>query len=72
MLANLIQEAGISDGVVNIITGRKAGPLLVDHPDIRMISVTGSTEVGQNIMRTDANTIKWLRFTVLIDLPHKG
>ena len=58
MLANLIKEAGIPDGVVNIITGRSAGRLLVEHPDIRMISVTGSTEVGQSIMRTAANTIK--------------
>lgn len=58
MLANLIKEAGIPDGVVNIITGRGAGHLLVEHPDIRMISVTGSTEVGQNIMRTAAGTIK--------------
>ncbi len=58
MLAELVKEAGIPDGVVNIITGRSAGRLLVEHPDIRMISVTGSTEVGQNIMRTAAGTIK--------------
>jgi betaine-aldehyde dehydrogenase len=58
MLADIIKEAGIPDGVVNIITGRSAGRLLVEHPDIRMISVTGSTEVGQSIMRTAANTIK--------------
>ncbi len=58
MLADLIKEAGIPDGVVNIITGRSAGRLLVEHPDVRMISVTGSTEVGQNIMRTAAGTIK--------------
>ena len=58
MLADIIKEAGIPDGVVNIITGRKAGQWLVEHPDIRMISVTGSTEVGQTIMKTAANTIK--------------
>ena len=58
MLADIIKEAGIPDGVVNIVTGRKAGQLLVEHPDIRMISVTGSTEVGQTIMKTAANTIK--------------
>lgn len=60
MLGELIKEAGIPDGVVNIITGRKAGQLLVEHPDIRLISVTGSTEVGQTIMRTAAGTIKRL------------
>jgi betaine-aldehyde dehydrogenase len=58
LLADIIQEAGIPDGVVNIITGRNAGRLLVEHPDVRMISVTGSTEVGQSIMRTAADTIK--------------
>ena len=58
LLAELIKEAGIPDGVVNIITGRSAGRLLVEHPDVRMISVTGSTEVGQSIMRTAANTVK--------------
>ena len=58
MLADIIKESGIPDGVVNIITGRKAGQLLVEHPDVRMISVTGSTEVGQTIMKTAANTIK--------------
>lgn len=58
MLADIIKEAGVPDGVVNIITGRSAGRLLVEHPDIRMISVTGSTEVGQSIMRTAADTIK--------------
>lgn len=60
MLAELIKEAGIPDGVVNIVTGRKAGQLLVEHPDVRLISVTGSTEVGQNIMRTAATTVKRL------------
>jgi betaine-aldehyde dehydrogenase len=58
MFAELTKEAGIPDGVVNIITGRNAGRLLVEHPDVRMISVTGSTEVGQIIMRTAANTVK--------------
>ncbi|MGA8054115.1 MAG: gamma-aminobutyraldehyde dehydrogenase [Burkholderiales bacterium] len=58
MLAELTKEAGIPDGVVNIVTGRNAGRLLVEHPDVRMISVTGSTEVGQTIMRTAASTIK--------------
>jgi betaine-aldehyde dehydrogenase len=58
MLAELTKEAGIPDGVVNVVTGRQAGRLLVEHPDVRMISVTGSTEVGQTIMRTAADTVK--------------
>lgn len=59
-MGELIKEAGIPDGVVNIITGRKVGQLLVEHPDIRLISVTGSTEVGQSIMRTAAGSVKRL------------
>jgi betaine-aldehyde dehydrogenase len=59
-LAELFAEAGIPAGVVNIVTGRKAGQALVEHPDVRMISVTGSTEVGQSIMRNAAGTVKRL------------
>jgi betaine-aldehyde dehydrogenase len=60
LLADIIAEAGIPPGVVNIVTGRGAGQALVEHPDVRMISVTGSTEVGQSIMRAAAGTIKRL------------
>jgi betaine-aldehyde dehydrogenase len=58
LLAEIIAEAGIPPGVVNIISGRSAGRLMVAHPDIRLISVTGSTEVGQAIMRSAADTVK--------------
>ncbi|NWF63874.1 MAG: gamma-aminobutyraldehyde dehydrogenase [Chloroflexi bacterium] len=59
MLAELIKEAGIPDGVVNIITGgNDAGQALVEHPDIRMVSLTGSTGTGKKVMRTAADTLK--------------
>lgn len=47
-------------GVVNIITGsgREVGEFLVRHPDVRMIAFTGSTEVGQQIMRRAADDMK--------------
>ncbi len=47
-------------GVVNIISGsgREAGDFLVTHPDVRMVAFTGSTEVGQQIMRQAANDLK--------------
>lgn len=47
-------------GVVNIVTGsgREIGDFLVRHPDIRMIAFTGSTEVGQQIMRQAAEDMK--------------
>src|SRR5687768_7772034 len=59
MLAELAQEAGIPDGVFNVITGgNETGQALVEHPDVRMVSLTGSTGTGKKIMQTAANTLK--------------
>jgi betaine-aldehyde dehydrogenase len=59
MLAELFQAAGIPDGVVNVVTGgNETGQALVEHPDVRMISLTGSTATGKKIMATAANTLK--------------
>ncbi len=59
MLADLIAESGIPAGVVNIITGgNDAGQALVEHPDVRMVSLTGSTATGKKIMKTAADTLK--------------
>ncbi len=59
MLAELTKEAGIPDGVVNIITGTgETGQAMAEHPDVRMVSLTGSTETGKQIMRTAADTLK--------------
>ncbi len=57
MLAELCQKAGIPDGVVNVVTG-SVGEDIVNHPDIRMISVTGATSTGAAIMRSSAEAIK--------------
>jgi len=59
LLGELIQEAGIPDGVVNIVSGgNETGQALVEHPDVRMVSLTGSTNTGKKIMSTAANTLK--------------
>jgi betaine-aldehyde dehydrogenase len=59
MFAKLIQEAGIPDGVVNIISGsNETGQALVEHPEVRMVSLTGSTATGKKIMKTAADTLK--------------
>ncbi|MDX2137318.1 MAG: gamma-aminobutyraldehyde dehydrogenase [Chloroflexota bacterium] len=59
MLAELCAEAGIPPGVVNVITGgNDAGQYLVEHPDVRMVSLTGSTGTGKKIMKTAADTLK--------------
>ena len=58
-LGQLIQEAGIPDGVVNIISGgNDAGQALVEHPDVRMVSLTGSVGTGKKVMKTAADTLK--------------
>src|SRR5208283_1163744 len=52
-LGELIQEAGVPDGVVNIITGfgPGAGSSIAEHPDVDKDSITGSTEVGKLILK---------------------
>jgi aldehyde dehydrogenase (NAD+) len=58
-LAEIIQEADLPPGVVNIITGAGAtGAAIVNHPDINKIAFTGSTEVGKMIQRAIAGTDK--------------
>jgi aldehyde dehydrogenase (NAD+) len=56
-LAEVIQEAELPDGVVNIISGDGAtGSQVVKHPCVKKIAFTGSTEVGKTIMKTIAGT----------------
>ncbi len=60
MLGELIQEAGIPDGVVNIVTGygETAGAALAAHPNVDKIAFTGSTEVGKLIVHAAAGNLK--------------
>lgn len=59
LLAELIAEAGIPAGVVNIVTGgNDVGQAIVEHPDVRMVSLTGSTGTGKKVMKTAADTLK--------------
>jgi acyl-CoA reductase-like NAD-dependent aldehyde dehydrogenase len=59
-LAELVLEAGIPEGVVNVVAGpgRVAGQRLLEHPDVAKIAFTGSTEVGRTVMQAAAGTIK--------------
>lgn len=60
-LAEVIQEAGVPDGVVNIISGAgETGAWMVNHPKVKKIAFTGSTEVGKIIMKSIAGTDKKL------------
>ncbi|MBK5307236.1 MAG: gamma-aminobutyraldehyde dehydrogenase [Frankiaceae bacterium] len=52
MFAEAATEAGVPDGVVNVVTGtgRVAGEALMAHPDVDMVSFTGSSAVGRRVM----------------------
>ncbi|MEV6951490.1 gamma-aminobutyraldehyde dehydrogenase [Streptomyces sp. NPDC051183] len=62
MFAQAAKDAGLPDGVVNIVTGagRDAGEHLVGHPDVVMTSFTGSTAVGKRVAEIATATVKRL------------
>src|SRR6266446_3816086 len=59
-LAELALEAGIPEGVLNVVVGKGSvvGQRLIEHPDVAKIGFTGSTEVGQLVMQGASHTIK--------------
>ena len=59
-LKELMNEAGIPDGVINVLVGKGSvvGQRLVEHPEVAKIGFTGSTEVGREVMKGAAGTIK--------------
>lgn len=54
LFARVLEEAGLAPGVLNVITGpgREIGDTLASHPDVSMVSFTGSSGVGKNIAAT--------------------
>jgi len=59
-IAELMQEAGVPAGVVNVLTTSTAGKVsdaILNDPRVRKLSFTGSTEVGRVLLRTAANSI---------------
>ncbi len=59
LLAEVLQEAGVPAGVVNIVSGAGVtGSYIVNHPDVAKIAFTGSTAVGKTIMKAIAGTSK--------------
>jgi succinate-semialdehyde dehydrogenase/glutarate-semialdehyde dehydrogenase len=61
-VARLFSEAGVPDGVLNVVTGRGAeiGDALVAHPDVRRVAFTGSTAVGRHVAALAAPDLKRL------------
>ncbi len=58
MLAEVFAEAGLPPGVVQVLTGSVAGPVLVGHPDVAMIHFTGSEQTGRRINEAAAPLLK--------------
>lgn len=69
-LARAADEVGLPAGVLNVVTGDgpTAGARLAEHPDVRKIAFTGSTDVGKSVMRAAADTVK----KVTLELGGKG
>lgn len=65
LLGEICKEAGVPDGVVNIVHGfgpNSAGSALTEHPDVDAISFTGETTTGKIIMQAAAKTLKRLSY----------
>ncbi|WP_028784777.1 aldehyde dehydrogenase [Thalassobacillus devorans] len=65
VLAEIIQEAGVPDGVVNLVHGfgpNSAGAALTEHADVDAITFTGETKTGTAIMKAAAPTLKKLSY----------
>jgi aldehyde dehydrogenase (NAD+) len=62
-IAEILMEAGVPEGVVNIVTGfgPEAGAALAAHPDVDRIAFTGSAETGRKIVEASASNMKRLQ-----------
>ncbi|ABK99959.1 aldehyde dehydrogenase family protein [Pelobacter propionicus] len=60
ILAEIVEKAGLPPGVFNLVSGRGAtiGEALASHPDVDMVSFTGSTSVGRRLSVLAAGTVK--------------
>ncbi|NLL52722.1 MAG: aldehyde dehydrogenase [Peptococcaceae bacterium] len=58
--AEIINKAGLPDGVVNFITGPggSVGQALASHPDVNLIGFTGSSETGKDVLKYASSTVK--------------
>ncbi|WP_017549143.1 aldehyde dehydrogenase family protein [Salinicoccus carnicancri] len=62
ILGEICQEAGVPDGVINILpgSGSRVGDYLVEHPEVDKVAFTGSTDTGKDIMSKASRTLKRL------------
>ena len=59
-MALIFEEVGLPDGVANIVfgSGSEVGTAMIEHPDVRVISFTGSTETGRHVAETGGRHLK--------------
>ena len=70
-LAELLEEAGVPAGVVQVLTGgAAAGAALAKHPGVDKVTFTGSTEVGRQIVRDSAGNLKRVSLELGGKSPH--
>jgi phenylacetaldehyde dehydrogenase len=71
-LAELVQEAGFPDGVVNVVTGTgaEAGAAIAGHPGVDKVAFTGSTEVGRLVARAATGNLKKVSLELGGKSPH--
>ncbi|MEK4230683.1 aldehyde dehydrogenase [Solibacillus sp. FSL H8-0538] len=65
LLGEIAKEAGIPDGVVNVVHGfgtQSAGEFMTTHPEVDLISFTGETSTGKAIMKNGADSLKKVSF----------
>lgn len=69
-IAELMQEVGIPDGVVNVVPGygHTAGARIAEHPEIAKVAFTGSTATGRTVVKASAGNLKKLQ----LELGGKG
>jgi aldehyde dehydrogenase (NAD+) len=60
LLNNILTQAGVPDGVVNLVTGygHTVGAAITEHPDVEKVAFTGSTEVGRRIVQAASGNLK--------------
>jgi aldehyde dehydrogenase (NAD+) len=59
LFGEVVREAGVPDGVLNIVAGgREVAKALTTHPEVDKVTMTGSVEVGREVMRQAADTVK--------------
>lgn len=59
-IVDVLREAGVPEGVVNVVTTRSTGPVvsaMLHHPAVRALSFTGSTEVGRTLLKEAADRV---------------